>query len=477
MSKKEKQKLDENGNQVKRKRLPGWAIALIVFAVIVAIVGCTLLGVFWDIWFTEQTDSNLGQFYKPFGHSPLTIEKESDSIYMDYTDHFTQFSDEIEKAMEPDATDDEKALAAYIIYRVGCLSNATATEKAKYSIGGGDASGTLSINKDTYNVGGKMNMTSTYYTIMNSKDGQKMPTSLDRAGIDAFKANNETYVAYEEYTQIPADGIWSDDPSLVDTGNMVIRAILPFARRIIETPEGKITWSGNAQSAVITPESATGEFKGTAGEFKKQTKEEVIEESKYLRDYSDPSWFDIYGLTAPDLSLHVITPKTILGSTVEITKLDGVTVDGKSAPYYSVKFKVDTETYRFTDESPTRYAEALYRMYVPDMIFDYVDDYSYYYDKLEVEMTVFENGYVRTWSTNERWVMQGSFSVFALKLAAQIAAETFSTEAYCYEHDTIMQGFVNRWIGDHKHADAPMNELPFYNQLKDYEQQPYGTYR
>ena len=477
MRKKEKQKLDENGNKVKRKRLPGWAIALIVFAVIVAIVGCTLLGVFWDIWFTEQTDSNLGQFYKPFGHSPLTIERESDSIYMDYTDHFAQFSDEIEKAMEPDATDDEKALAAYIIYRVGCLSNATATEKAKYSIGGGDASGTLSINKDTYNVGGKMNMTSTYYTIMNSKDGQKMPTSLDRAGIDAFKANNETYVAYEEYTQIPADGIWSDDPSLVDTGNMVIRAILPFARRIIETPEGKITWSGNAQSAVITPESATGEFKGTAGEFKKQTKEEVIEESKYLRDYSDPSWFDIYGLTAPDLSLHVITPKTILGSTVEITKLDGVTVDGKSAPYYSVKFKVDTETYRFTDESPTRYAEALYMMYVPDMIFDYVDDYSYYYDKLEVEMTVFENGYVRTWSTNERWVMQGGFSVFGLKLGAQIAAETFSTEAYCYEHDTIMQGFVNRWIGDHKHADAPMNELPFYNQLKDYEQQPYGTYR
>ena len=51
MSKKEKQKLDENGNKVKRKRLPGWAIALIVFAVIVAIVGCTLLGVFWDIWF------------------------------------------------------------------------------------------------------------------------------------------------------------------------------------------------------------------------------------------------------------------------------------------------------------------------------------------------------------------------------------------------------------------------------------------
>ena len=88
-----------------------------------------------------------------------------------------------------------------------------------------------------------------------------------------------------------------------------------------------------------------------------------------------------------------------------------------------------------------------------------------------------ENGFVCTWSTNERWVMQGGFSVFGLKLAAQIAAETFSTEAYCYKHDTIMQGFVNRWIGDHKHADAPMNELPFYNQLKDYEQQPYGTYR
>ena len=477
MCKKKEQVLDENGNKVKSKRLPGWAIALIVFALIIAIIGCTLLGVFWDIWFTEQTDSNLGQFYKPFGYSPVTTAVESDSIYVDYTDHFAQFSAEIERAMEPDATDEEKALAAYIIYRVGCLSNATATEKAKYSIGGGEAKGTLSINKDVYNVGGGMNMTSTYYTLLDSKDGHKIPASIDRAGIDAFKANNETYVAYEEYTQIPADGIWADDDALVDTGNMVIRSILPFARRIIETPEGKVTWSGNAQSAVITPESATGDFSGTSGEFKRQTKEEVIEESKYLRDYSDPNWYDIYGLTAPDLSLHVITPKTILGSTVEITKQEGFGIDGEVAVYYSVKFKVDTETYRFTDESPTRYAEALYMMYVPEMIFDYVDDYSYYYDKLDVEMTVFENGYVRTWSTDERWVMQGSFSVLGLKLAAQIAAETFSTEAYCYEHDTIMQGFVNRWIGDHKHADVPMSELPFYEQLKDYDPEPYGTYR
>ena len=122
MCKKKEQVLDENGNKVKSKRLPGWAIALIVIALIIAIIGCTLLGVFWDIWFTEQTDSNLGQFYKTFGYSPVTTTVESDSIYVDYTDHFAQFSAEIERAMAPDATDEDQQITCHLLL-MGCLPN------------------------------------------------------------------------------------------------------------------------------------------------------------------------------------------------------------------------------------------------------------------------------------------------------------------------------------------------------------------
>ncbi len=468
-----KKSITKTNSAKKGKKLPKWAIALIVIAVIIAIIGGTVLGFLWDVIWADPQNADLGAYYEPFGFAPITNAEDEGSVYTDYTDHFAQFKDEIELGMRDDATDEQKAKAAYIIYRVGCLANATAPERAKYSTGGGTATGSVILDGKEEQVGGEMKMTSTYYTMLSSNN---RPSSITREGIDAFKANNQTYVASEEYTQIPEGGITASNESLVNLGDTIIRVILPFARRIIETPEGKITWNGNSQSALITKESATGSFADKKTNYDKKTAEEVVAESKYLRDFSDPNWYDPYGLTAPDLSIHVINPETIVGSSVKITKYPGSIVGSKKTmDYYSVDFKVDTEYNRGTDKSATYYAEQLYMMYVPELVFEYVDDYSYYYDKLEVNMTVFENGYFRTWGTNERWVMQGGFEKLGLSIT--MTADNYSTEAHCYDHDTVLQGFANRWIGDSEHVGKPRSELPFYEELKKYTPEEYGTYR
>ncbi|MBR2480393.1 MAG: hypothetical protein IKB56_03700, partial [Clostridia bacterium] len=73
-----------------RKKFPKWAIALIVIAVIIAIVGGTLLGFFWDVIWANPQNADLGAYYEPFGFAPVTTSEDENSIYVDYTDHFAQ---------------------------------------------------------------------------------------------------------------------------------------------------------------------------------------------------------------------------------------------------------------------------------------------------------------------------------------------------------------------------------------------------
>ena len=468
----------QQGAAVKKaKKLPKWAVALIVIAVIIALVGGGLLYVFWDVIFSKATNSDLGDYYGLFGYAPITDSEDSDSIYVDYTEHFAQFKDEIEAGMAADATDEEKALAAYIIYRVGCLSNTTAPERAKYTTGGGGATGDIFVGAvDTEaQVGGKMNMTATYYNVL---ENYNKPTSITKEGIQAFKAQKKTYAALEEYAQIPSGGITASADSLVGIGELMIGALLPFARRSIETPEGKVTWNGDQKSSVITPDGVTGNFKDKPANYDEKTAEQVAAEAVYVRDCDDPTtkWYDdVYGLTADDISTHIITPETIIGSSVVITKEVGSNVEEKDIGFYSVQFSVDTETGRGTKDSATYYAEQLYLANVPQVFMDYLDGFSLVYTKLDVKMTVFENGYFRTWSTDETWAMTGKIN--QVELDVTLTSDNFSTEAHCYDHDMIMQGFVNRWIGDNASVGQPMSDLPFYEKLKGYTKEAYGTYR
>ena len=68
-------------------------------------------------------------------------------------------------------------------------------------------------------------------------------------------------------------------------------------------------------------------------------------------------------------------------------------------------------------------------------------------------------------------------NVTAVNASCTLTSKNFSTEAYCYDHDTIMQGFVNRWIGDSEFVNKPMEDLPFADELAGYEKEEYGTYR
>ncbi|MBQ8178448.1 MAG: hypothetical protein IJ033_04565 [Clostridia bacterium] len=432
-----------------KKKLRKWEIALIVIAIIIALVGGGLLYIFWDVIFSKASNADLGPFPDNFGYFS---DINNYGIYKDYSEHFAQFEEEIQAGMAEDATDEEKALAAYIIYRVACLSNSTAPEYAKYTTGGGSATGDL-VMGGSIQVGGSMKMTSTYYNIA---------------------AEEGKYTAQEEYTQVPKGAITASEEGLAGIGELLINGLLPFARRSIVTPDETVTWNGDSKSSKITETGVTGTFEESEKSFTNKTAEQIAQEAKYNRPYGE-DWYDEYGLSSHDLSIHIINPQTIIPSTVKITEEIGSDLNGKNIKYYIVEFEVDTETNRGTEQSATYYAEQLYLANAPLDFLNELGGYSLYYSELKVNMTVFQNGYIRTWETDETWVMQAN--VNEVNATCTLTSVNYSTEAYCYDHDTIMQGFVNRWIGDSEYVNKPMEDLPFYDELEGYEKEAYGTYR
>lgn len=453
----------KQGSAIKRK-IKKWEIALIVIALIIAIIGGALLYVFWDVIFSKATTSDLGAYPEKFG---VFADSTKYDVYKDYSEHLAQFEDEIKAGMAPNATDEEKVLAAYIIYRVGCLSNSTAPEKAKYTTGGGNATGILEMNGSSIEVGGGMNMTSTYYDIL-------YPNNTPEKVSELYDGTYGLYSAKEEYTQIPEGKITASQDGLASIGEVLINALLPFARRSIDTPEKSITWNGDSTSSIITPDGVTGKFKDRSGDYTVKTAEQIKEEAKYLRPYGD-DWYDDYGLNAHDISTHIINTDTIIPDSVVIEEFYGEDINGKLMKCYSVAFDIDTETNRGTDKSATYYAEQLYLANAPLDFLDKLGGYKLYYSELKIKMTLFENGYMRTWQTDETWIMSANIDM--VSATCTLTSKNFSEEAYCYDHDTIMQGFVNRWIGDSANVNMPMESLPFYDMLKGYQKQAYGEYR
>ena len=459
----------ENVKKERKKLKKGAVIAIVLAVVIVALSGAGLLWYFWDMIFNKPENSDLGSYYGYFGYAPDT--EGSDAVYIDYSDRLLSFQVEIETGMAENAADEDKALAAYIIYRVACLADATAGKKAKYSIGTGTATGSLqgqAAGSTPVLVSGSMNLTATYYNL-------KWPFS-PLPSVDSIY-NDDTYHSYEvseEYTQIPAGGVSSSEEALATLGEPFLRMALPFARRSIITPDYKVVCNGEQSSSVITPTAVTANFSDKKSSYSKKTMEEVEAENTFQRQYGE-TWGDIYGLTARDTSIHIINPDTIIGSSVEISKQTGSGLEGGNVDYYSVKFEVDTETGRGTPESATYYAERLYISQAPQAFLDYLEGYQMYYSELKVEMTVFENGYLRTWGTDETWVMNGSVALVGIQ--AELSSQNRSTEAFCYDYDTIMQGFSNRYFGNHESVGLPREDLPFYAELQNYSPQEYGTYR
>ena len=452
-----------------KKKMKKGLVALISIVTIIAVITCSVLIAIAAIRGKMQ-GSSLGDAPENFGLSFAG----NNEVYTDYTDHFAQFEEEIEAGMAEDATDAEKVLAAYIIYRVASLSLHNAPEVAKYSTGGGRAEGILSMSKmftEPLSVGGGMDMTSTYYTIADG-EGNK-------------------YIAQEEYTQFPEGAIFASEDYLVSIGEMFVPAFLAFARRSIVTPDGTVTWNGGSTSAVITEDGVTGKFNDSKSKYVAKTAEEVAEvASKYERPYGE-DWGDDYGLKAPDLSIHVINLDTIIADTVVITEKYGEDVNGKMVKYYEVAFEVnpdaiigkgtDAEGNEF-DIHATYYAEQLYLANAGLDFLNALGEYSLRYTELKVNMTVFENGYIRSWSTDETWKMQANILHEGVVDACGdttcvLTSACFSSEYYCYDHDTIMQGFVNRWFGASKYVNKPLEDLPFADKLAGYEAQEYGSYR
>ncbi len=439
-----------------------WFIALLIVLSVIILAGGIVLAIYWDLLTAEPQSSVLGTYYGLFGYAPLTG---SETYYADYSDLFVSYDEEIQAGMSSQATDQEKVLAAYIIYRIACLSNATALQKAKYSVGSGLATGNVFLfdSEEPLAVSGGMNLNATYYDLL-------YPFEQPQQIADVYGENYTSFGVSEEYTQIPEGAVTSNREGLTRFGELFLMSSLPFARRSIYDEEQKTIWNGEATTCAINETSSVAKFKTKSRNFKTV---DIGVSAPHSRVYGD-DWGDPYGLTAKDLSIHVINTDTIIPSSVIINEHTGTDVVDNPAPFYTVTFEIDTENGRGTDSSATYYAEQLYLSEAPSAFTAYLSNYHMYYTYLKINFSVFDNGYLRTWGTDETWEMYGEVTGIA---TATIVSNNNSTEAFCYDYDTIMQGFVNRYFGDISEVNRPRSALPFNDLLLEFEPQEYGSYR
>lgn len=440
---------------------------IFVASIVIVLIGGGVLYYFKDLIFNKPQDSELGEYYGLFGYAPIVGDG---TLYIDYSNKFVEYAAEIEAGMAEGATSEQKALAAYIIYRIGCLADATQLMSAKYTIGSGVATGTVNMGETEIDVSGAMNLTASYYNL-------KYPFTIPSTVEDIYTTAYQKYCVSEEYTQIPKDGVSGSNEDIVKLGEPTLRSTLPFARKTILTPTKKVIWSADQSTCVITPDKATAEFPVRSKYFSIKSQEDIMAEEladDITRPY-DSSWGDVYGLTSHDMSIHIINPHTIIGDSVIITKVLGKDILENDKYYYTAEFDIDTVNGSGTTESATYYAENIFKSQAPEIFINFLNGYYLTYSALSIKMSVYENGYFRTFSTNDTWAMGGE--VKAVGATAAITSVNSSTEAYCYDYDTIMQGFLNRYYGDMEEVNLPMNELPFISNLSEFTAEPYGSYR
>ncbi|HQC54748.1 MAG TPA: hypothetical protein PKX91_03380 [Clostridia bacterium] len=448
-----------------RKKIGKVGIAIIIISVIILTSG---LG--FTLWYyTEMirhkpTESVLGERFGSFGYAPITMGE--NAYFENFSSRFDTYSTEINAGMSIDSSPDQKKLAAYILYRIGCLANDTALFNARHVLGSGVATGIIGNEfMEDVEVSGKINISSSYYNLM-------WPQNKNATFEEKIKSSK--YLVSEEYTQIPADGVSASSDAIVDLGEPLLRKTLPFARRAITTPEYCVICHGEPSSAVITASGTTANFESRT-KYEVTKTEEAQEESKFVRHYSD-DFFDEYGLNAKDASLFLINLETIKGETVEITKHTGKDLNEKDVPYYTVWFDIDCDTNKGTENSATYFAEQFYTAMTPDIFKSFLSNYSLLYSGLKIGFSIFQTGYFRTFETEEQWEMKGLAS-FIIKVNASVLSNNKTTEYFSYDYDTVWQGFSNRYFGDNEHVNLPRKELPFYETLKGFEPQEYGTYR
>lgn len=450
----------------KVRKLSNFAITIIVVVVLVftGVLGF-LSWYFYDMIKHKPSASVLGDKFGTFAFAPVTTGIGAN--FDDFSNRFQMYSSEIEAGMKENATSDEKKLATYIIYRIGCLATDKAMHYAKYVVGSGVAKGVVGGSGiKNVEVEGKINICSSYYNLT-------WPQKKN-ANLSDIHNNYSKYQVSEEYTQVPDKGVSSNASIIADLGEPLIRKTLPFARRSILTPDNRVVCYGEPSSAVINEDGAYANF-STRTKYNVMSTDKFEETSLFVRKYPS-GWGDSFGLEAYDASMFIINLDTIKGETVKITKHMGENLKGKEIPYYQVDFEIDCQTNKGSDKSATYYAEQFYTEMTPMEFKSYLRDYSLLYSGLTIGMTVFESGYFRTFSTGEKWDMNGK-AKFVLTLDAHLASNNQTTEYFSYDKQTVWQGFSNRYFGDNSSVNLPRERLPFYSELKKYKPEKYGDYR
>lgn len=379
------------------------AISILKFFLIIAIIG----GI--GFLFVKGSTTNLANIdtikveIGDYGKAPTS------SDFKDYSDRYL---DKMNIALKSGATVDQKLEAVYAIYRTTCLAMAEAPYYATRGLGSGSAGGS---GGDLEIAGGMTIFTRNF----------KMKTA-DSTGKNKYSNYGffETYSMLSEITGISSD-------TARETITSAASGALGYGKSEATTAAGKTyrrISAANVESFDEGMKIKEGKkWKAADPAYKsRETLDKEYAEDEFARKYGD-DWHDKYGEDSPELTNHVINKGTI--DKKMPLSLEKKTIGGKTV--YVVKFSIDCN-----NPEATKYSAASIQG-TASMIKDLK------YTKLDIEMEVFESGYMRNWKTAEDWAA-GLNLVLAV---IQGASKATNDEYYCYDKKEVESGITDNWFG------------------------------
>lgn len=318
-----------------------------------------------------------------------------------FEDYSSRFKAVADAGLAAGATPEQILEAVYAVYRIGCYTYFTAPYRAERSYGGGYGG----IPDGT--VGGYMDVFNRSFKI-HSEDSDEPYTY---------------YGYYESFSQLSE----VKGPKSVLVMEPIVAAAITSAEKECDAPEGMTKWNGIKGSAVLNHEGGTATFPERNISFKSratiaaETAADIAANKK--RSY-DESWYDEYGLSAPEKTQHTMNKNTMDPASLAIEK----DVDKNGVAFYRVKFDIicNEESTGFEAQSIKNTADIIKSI-----------AYSY----LKVEMEVYESGYLRRWSSKESWI--------GTLLSFQGSTASDSNTYISYDKDVVEQGIRDLWFGDY----------------------------
>jgi len=309
----------------------------------------------------------------------------------------------------------DKTLLAYKMYRYACLTYGTVSEKSWHLYAEGKV------------------------------EALDASANLIASGVRFEKRRGNTYLANTVLKNISM--ISQTDGGVLGLAAInVAKDLVQYGEKRIYQEDYDYLVTADDDSFYLddTFDIASAEFTGNIIKYDNSTHIDAKKKKGYVYRGYPNDWYDEYGLSSPEKTDFIINTESIKGDTVQVVERQ----DKNANKYYELSFDVDCKKVLSGGTTATYYFEQFMINHLDLYDSAFKDfDIDIKYNSLHLTMEIWDNGYFRSWKTDESWTVNAAI----LGIAVPATTTITSYEYFSYDpKDNIFDEMYNAIVNSNK---------------------------